>query len=215
MELQTDVFMSKPRKKTENITRYKADITAGALKIFESRMIADLLIKQLSKREWENAILNENVLQARSLETAKRLSRLLKARLETWDVELWKMVRDGDAELATQACLASAIKHSNLLADFFNTVLKGHYRAFNEKLTDKDWDGFVSDCYARDPDLPSWSNETIRRLKSTIFQILAQAGYLESTRSLKLQPVHIVEQLERYLSKKGEDQVLLCMKVGR
>lgn len=215
MEIDTNVFMASGKRKPGEKPRYKADITAGSLKLFESRVIADLLVKNLSKQEWDDAIVKENILQTRSPKTAKRLNHLLKARLVQWDTELWLMVRDGDVQLATQACLASAIKHSNLLADFFILVLNAHYRAFDECLSNRDWDQFVSDCYARDPHLPSWSSETIRRLKSTVFQILAQAGYLESTKSLRLQAVHIINDVERYLLKRGEKKVLKCMKVAQ
>ncbi len=35
--------------------------------------------------------------------------------------------------------------------------------------------------------MPEWHKSTRRRLRSSIFQILAQAGFLRDTRSLKLQ----------------------------
>ena len=39
--------------------RYKADITAGALKLPESRLIADLLLRQVDAEGWKDAIVNE------------------------------------------------------------------------------------------------------------------------------------------------------------
>lgn len=53
--------------------RYKADITAGALKLPESRLIADLLLRQADDEGWKDAIVTKNVLQARSPATARRL----------------------------------------------------------------------------------------------------------------------------------------------
>ncbi len=61
--------------------RYKADITAGSLKVSESRVIADLLLCGINRGEWDEAILDKNVLQARSPETARRLTRLIRRRL--------------------------------------------------------------------------------------------------------------------------------------
>ncbi len=46
--------------------RYKADITAGALKLPESRLIADLLLRQVDAEGWKDAIVTKNVLQARN-----------------------------------------------------------------------------------------------------------------------------------------------------
>src|ERR1700693_4087353 len=46
--------------------RYKADITAGALKLPESRLIADLLLRHVDAEGWKDAIVTKNVLQARN-----------------------------------------------------------------------------------------------------------------------------------------------------
>ena len=48
--------------------RYRADITAGSLKISESRVVADLLIRGVDGQEWHAAVFERNVLQARSTE---------------------------------------------------------------------------------------------------------------------------------------------------
>ena len=72
--------------------RYRADITAGALKVPESRVIADLLLRDIDERGWKEAIIKENALQARNPLTATRLAQLIRGRLELMDAELWKLV---------------------------------------------------------------------------------------------------------------------------
>lgn len=62
--------------------RYRADITAGSLKVTESRRIADLLINKVDAAGWSNAIVKRNILQARSPATARRLAQLISSRLE-------------------------------------------------------------------------------------------------------------------------------------
>ena len=51
-------------------------------------------------------------------------------------------------------------------------------------------------------------------MRSSVFQMLAQAGYIENTRSLKLQTVHVAEQVLRYLKANHEDYVLRCIQVA-
>ena len=46
--------------------RYRADITAGSLKVPESRLIADLLLHEVDADGWKDAIVKQNVLQARN-----------------------------------------------------------------------------------------------------------------------------------------------------
>ena len=127
--------------------------------------------------------------------------------------DLWKLVRDGSATVATHACLAAAVKHSDLLADFLELVVKEQYRIFAEKLTYQLWEDFIADCQNRDPELPEWSQSTINRLRSSVFQILEQAGYIDSTKSLHLQTVHISNEVVRYLDNNDEGSVLRCIQI--
>jgi hypothetical protein len=62
--------------------------------------------------------------------------------------------------------------------------------------------------------MPEWSESTITRLRSSVYSILAEAGYIESTKTRKLQRVHIVQPVIRYLEKHDEQYVLRCIEVG-
>jgi len=194
--------------------RYKADITAGSLKVSESRIIADLLLRGIDQVEWKKAILDKNVLQARSLETATRFARLIRRRLETMGADLWKLVRDGTGEVATHAVLAAAIKHSPLLGDFLDLIVREHYRLFSATLSNKCWEDYLDECRGRDPDMSIWNESTRKRLRSSVFQILAQAGYIENTRSRQLQTIHIASQVLHYLERHHEHYVLRCIQVS-
>lgn len=193
--------------------RYRADITAGSLKIAETRVIADLLLKRADYDAWKSALGRDNLLQARSPATARRLARLILNRLETMTPDLWKLVRDGNSTVATHACLAAAVKHSALLADFLELVVKEQYLIFAEKLTYRMWDDFIADCQSRDAELPEWSESTIKRLRSSVLQISEQAGYIDNTKSLRLQAVHLAGEVVRYLEQHDEGSVLRCIQV--
>jgi hypothetical protein len=194
--------------------RYRADITAGALKVPESRIIADLLLQRIDAAGWQDALYDRNVLQARSPRTAERLALLLRGRLELMDADLWKLVRDGSGTVATHACLAAAVKHSALLGDFLDLVVREQYRRYAKTLSNTLWEDYVEDCRGRDPDMSRWSDATIARLRSSVFQVLAQAGYLASTRTLALQTVHLASQVLDYLREHHEQYVLRCIQIG-
>lgn len=194
--------------------RYKADITAGSLKVYESRIIADLLIRDRGQKEWDIALYQDNVLQTRSPATTRRVARLLRLRLQTMNTGLWHMVRDGTQEVTTQACLAAAVKHSVLLGDFLDLVIREQYQVFSPILSLALWEHYIEDCRARDPDMPQWRESTIKRLRSTVFQILGQGGYIESTRTRRLQTVHIAREVLSYLRTHDERYVLRCIQVS-
>ena len=194
--------------------RYRADITAGALKVPESRVIADLLLRDFDETGWRDAIYGQNVLQTRSPKTAARLTLLLRSRLAMMEPALWTLVRDGSGIVPTQACLAAAVKHSALLGDFLDLVVREHVARFAPALSHTIWDDYVLDCRGRDPEMPQWSTATRDRLRSSVFQILAQAGYVENTRTLRLQPVYIASPVLDYLTTHREDYVLRCLQVA-
>jgi len=194
--------------------RYRADITAGALKVPESRIIADLLLRSLDEMDWKEALYTPNVLQTRSPKTAARLTLLLRGRLALMDADLWKLVRDGSGTVATQACLAAAVKHSMLLGDFLDLVVREQYTRYAKALSNTVWDDYILDCRGRDPKMPQWSTATIDRLRSSVFQILAQAGYIANTRTLTLQPVYIASPVLDYLAAHQEHYVLRCIQVA-
>ena len=194
--------------------RYRADITAGSLKIAESRVIADLLLRGVDEAGWKQAITKDNVLKAKNPATATRLARLIGQRLETMSPELWQMVRDGTVVVATHAVLAAAIKHSSLLGDFLDLAVRDQYRRFGKALTKKVWFDFLEDCRGRDPHMPQWQESTLTRMGSSVFQILAQAGYIHDTRSMLLQRPHITAEVIGYLERNQQDYVLRCITVG-
>lgn len=103
---------------------YTATITNASLRLRESRTIADLLLQGLSAQQWKRAITEENVLQLKSAESIRQVSRMLRARLEPMGEGLWETVRDGNKELATQSVLAATIKNSRLLEDFMDITLR-------------------------------------------------------------------------------------------
>jgi hypothetical protein len=102
---------------------YNAEISAGSLMVPESRRIARLLLSHPSALQWDEAVIQENVLQKRS-STAKRLARLIRKRLTTLDDGGWRLIADGDGELTRQLLLAATIRQSRLLSDFCATYTR-------------------------------------------------------------------------------------------
>ena len=193
---------------------YTATITAASLRLRESRIIAELLLQGVSDEAWNEAIYEANMLQMDSIESIRVVSRLLRARLEPMGEELWTMVRDGDRVQATQAVFAGAVKNSRLLGDFMDITMREQRAIFAKKLEYRMWNEYIAGCLGRDPDMPHWSDTTVAKLRSVVFSMLAEAGYLKDTRSLLLQNVFVDPQLAAYLRISGESYVLRCMEVA-
>lgn len=192
---------------------YSADITAGSLKLRESRLIAGLLIDDVSEDDFRKEVVERNVLQARSPATAIRLARLIKSRLLGFDSDLWRIVCVGEKALATQALLVAAIQHSALLRDFIDLCLRDEYRLLHTELSKSLWPSFLEGCAARDPAVSSWSESTKRRLRSSVFDVLAQAGFLSDTRKRHLQRFILLPELRSYLAARNDQNLLNCLQL--
>lgn len=180
----------------------------------ESRVLADLLIKGFSKAEWQDAIEKQNVLQAKNPATAIRVGRLVRKRLELMKPDLWLMIRDGTGDVTTHAVLAAAVKHSHLLGDFMDLVVREQYKIFSDILPRRLWDDYLQDCRGRDPEMPEWRDVTKVKLGNVVYHILEQAGYLKNKHSLKLQAVHVAAPVLSYLKDNDEQYVLRCIQIS-
>ena len=194
-----------------NKIKYSGDIVAGSLLIAESRKIAQLLLKGVDEKQWDHAIVIENILQKRSPVAAKRQARLIKNRLILMKPDLWELVHKGGSDESIQALLAAAIKHSRLLGDFLGQIVHEHWRTFKPEINVKDWKYFFETCSQADPQMLKWTESTRSKLKQIVFRILTESNYIDETRSGQIQSVTVLPQIKKYLTRNSEDYVLRCM----
>ncbi|MGY0715225.1 DUF1819 family protein [Azospirillum argentinense] len=196
-------------------SRYKADIGGGSLKVPESRVVAGLLLDGVDEAEWRDAIEVRNLLQKRSPGTAKRQASLIRNRLSTMGPDLWELVRDGSHVVATHAVFACAIKHSTLLGDFLDLVVREQFRLFRSDLPRKRWNDFLDQCRNRDPFMPEWQESTSNKLADCVYRILAEVGYITDSKTYRLQPVRMSADVLAYLREHDEQDVLRCIQVSQ
>lgn len=191
---------------------YNAEISAGSLMLPESRRIARLLLTHPSNEQWFEALKVDNMLQKKTPATAKRQARLIRNRLDTLNAEGWMLIADGPQEAAIQLLFAAAIKHSRILADFFRDIYAGHLRRLEQHLSPaKDWEAFLADCVQRDPEFANFSASTKAKLLQVVVRVLAEARYVDSTKTLRLTPPHLHPDVVRYLKRLGETTLLSSM----
>ena len=183
--------MSPSTQEKTSRKEFTGELVAGSLLLAESRKIAHLLLAGADKDAWYRAIIVENVLQKRSPATAKRQSRLIRHRLESMTPDLWRMVSGGNAEVATQALLAAAIKHSRLLGDFLDQVVRQHIMSFDFQLSARDWSDYLESCEHLDPNVREWAESTRRKLREVIFRILVNHILIVSSNFLNFFSCHI------------------------
>jgi hypothetical protein len=195
--------------------RLEANFTKASLIIPETRIVASLLLGGADAGTWKQQIEQENVLQARTVNTAKSYAAIARHRLECCDVNLWEIVRDADNAVATQAVLAATLKFSPLLALFMRTALADEYRRMSRSLGPHVWDSFISDQSLDHLNLAAISSGTQSKLRQNAYRILTEAGYLGRSRIHPLQHVRIFTEIRRYLVDLNESHILSAIECGQ
>ena len=181
--------------------------------VLESRRIAALMLTHPTPEQWDVALKSDNLLQKKTLATAKRQSRLIRNRLQNLDDEGLALIAHGEQEVAIQMLLVAALKHSQLLADFIRTVYCQRQRSLETCLSLRDWEAFLAECNNRDEAVSGWSDSTKAKLFQVLVRLLAEAKYLESTRSLKLTPQSVHPRVRHYLKSRDENRILALMEL--
>jgi len=194
---------------------YNSDINGGSLMVRESRVIADLLLVEASTDQWKQIIQVENRLQKRSPATARRNAQAIRKRLQLMEPEFWRAIRDGDEDLATQATFCAALERNLLMVEFMERVVRDAYAAHAEKLEHYQWTDFLEDSAHRDPDIDDWKETTKKKMGQVVYRMLAEMGYLKSTRSLELQHVLIRPEIKTMLQDNYKQRIKECMEVSQ
>lgn len=181
--------------------RYIANVTAGALLVPESKKIADLMLKEVSKEEWKKKIEEENILQRLSLSSSKRIATFIKSRLQLMTNELWAMIRDGDNILATQANFVAAVKQSKLLGDYLDSIVRTQFKKMEDTLPLSLWDEYIVMCEKADPYMEKFPPSSAEKVRGNIHKILIEVGYLSDPYQRKLQKVEFLPEIINYLKK--------------
>ncbi len=197
----------------ENAGRYKANFTRGGLMVPESRVVSGLLLSCVDAKGWQQAITVDNVLAKRSPSTARTKATLIRSRLRTMPASIWELIRDGNRSVATHGVLAATVTYSPLFGDFLDLVVRDLYRRFESVLKPQRWDQYLADCKIRDPQIPTWSEATQQTLRTRVFGMMREAGYLAAEQSYHLQPLQIAPEVVQALCAAKQYAALRCIQL--
>ncbi|UXH40639.1 DUF1819 family protein [Pseudomonas promysalinigenes] len=193
---------------------YDSDLIGGSLQVRESRIVADLLLQNVSSEQWYEAIQQENRLQKRTPASAKRVAQALRKRLERLDAAFWRAIRDGDNELATQLVFCSALERNLLLVEFIETVVRDAFVTRAGVLEPYHWSDFLDERTHRDPAINSWTESSRKKMAQVVYRMLAEVGLLESTRSMRLQNLRIRPEVRALLDDSYRQRIKACLEVS-
>jgi len=158
--------------------RYSMSFTTGALFHQESVKLAVLFLELNDWNLVRDKVLSDNLLQARTLNTLKRICREIISRLKTLDPrEIDLLIQSSPQEQGYILWMAICRRYK-FIADFAVEVIRERYINLKNELHYEDFDSFFNRKSEWHPELDEIRPTTRNKLRQVLFKILREAALL-------------------------------------
>lgn len=165
----------------------------------ETRIIARLMLNNLTEKEIKEKILNENIFQYKTIKRAgRRITDIIK-RLENSDKNFLEFFNSSSNEEGRIINLFILYKKNRLLSDFMNEVVRSKYEIQQYTLADADIRIFFNKKAQTEENVRKWKDYTIYKLSQVLRKILIEAGILKKNDYYKLIVPYISNDLKNFL----------------
>ncbi|MBX3194874.1 MAG: DUF1819 family protein [Microbacteriaceae bacterium] len=163
---------------TDASERYKLSFGVGGLYLQGAPVAARLYLELDDWTEVRAELDADNLLQARTASSAKRLGRELVQRLEELtDAEL-TLLTDATADERAQLMWVAACRRYELIAEFAEEVLRERFLLMAPDLTTEHFEAFVRGKTLWHPELADLEESTLRKLRTTLFLMMREANFV-------------------------------------
>ncbi|MDO7860631.1 DUF1819 family protein [Morganella morganii] len=193
------------------IKEYIGDLVGGGLFLAESRIIAESLLKNLPDNKWKSQIIENNILQKKSGQTAIRYARTIRCRIEGQGERFITELLTASERAYIQMLMMSLLIHSPVLSDFMRLTLAEARRTYKPALPADAWSEFYDSKMRVYAELGDFSDSTIRKMGNNAIKALVDSGYLSDSRTKKIQPVYLMPEVKDWLVRLGRKDLIDVM----
>jgi len=193
------------------VTKYLGDLNGGGLLITESRIIGEIQLKKLSDNEWKQLIVDDNVLQKKSPQTALRFANVIRKRLDSMGEPFTKLLVTTSERGYIQLLMAAFMVQSPVIVDFMREYLLEARRTYKLDIPNNAWISFIDDRMQVVPGLSAYSESTLKKMGSNVIKALVDTGYLKSTRQRQLQAVYLLPEVKELLIQINKQELIDVM----
>ena len=158
--------------------------TTGSLFYLESVKLAELFITLNDWNAVRNKVLSENLLQARTQNTSKRVCREIISRLKTLTPLEIDLLINGSPQEQTYLLWIAVCRRYKFIADFAVEIIRENYLSLKTDLTHQDFDSIFnkkSECHS---ELDKIKPTTKNKLRQILFKILREVDLLTANNTI-------------------------------
>lgn len=179
-----------------NAKTWFGDLMTGNLLVRESLLIAPLLLQKPDSTQWKEEIEIRNLLQKSSVHSAKRVALGIRRRLEPMGDDFLQQLIGTDENTCRQLLLLAVMVKSPAICFFMDKVVREARRVYQQQLPTSVWQAFIEEHYTVIEGLEEYSESTLTKIGTNVVRMLVDADYLDSPKSLKLQTVYLVPEVQ-------------------
>ena len=184
---------------------YSSGLTREQFLYFEMRIVAGLITQGLSRSEIIEKIYSENLFQFPTERMIKTIASACFRRIDALDApQLTYLIANASPEISKQANLYSIMCENSIVYDFMTEVVGEKYRTQQFDFSQKDINVFFIELEEKIPQISSWSESTVKKIKQVLLRFLVECDYLENPSSQKLLPVYLHAELDSVIRAKGD-----------
>lgn len=188
---------------------YNGGLTAEQFLFYEIRIASKLYLDGKKIEEAISIIRKDNLFQYPTERQVARLARACYKRLDALDsTQLVREIAFAPTEIAKQINLYAMMKYNRLVWEFMTQVIGEKYRSQDFSFTKKDLNVFFARLQAQDDSVSTWSELTIKKIKSVLVRVLIETGYLDGLKDTTLNQVFLCEELEQGINANNDFEAL-------
>ncbi len=163
---------------------YKMSFSTGGLNLPESIILSCMYLELNDWKLVREKAIAENILQARTISSLKRVCREVISRLKKLDDdELSFLVETNSIEQGYLLWIA-VCRHYRFIAEFATEVLRERYISLKHDLTHEDFDIFYNQKSDWHMELEEIQPSTRKKLRQVLFRMLREAGLLGTNKMI-------------------------------
>lgn len=178
---------------------YKTTIIRSALWYNESKKTVKYMLGGLNKTEITQKATQDNIYQVNTETRSKNIANTTFNRMGVYSEELLEEFLKTDITTSKVMVLISVMATDKLFYEYMNEVYREHKILDNKQLTNKEFDKFVEHKRVESEKISQWSQEVIRRMRSTYIKLLKEAGLIDQKNNIKA--IYIDYEIEKLLRK--------------
>jgi len=164
--------------------KYSMSFSTGGLYHQKSVKVARLYFESKDWVKVRETIMQKNILQTRTLASAKRISREICSRLKLLTDQELRVLIEGPFKDQAYILWLAVCRRYRFIYEFAVEVLREKFLTFQHELNYEDYDAFFNTKASWNEKLDRISDSTQKKLRQVLFKILREAGLLTRENSI-------------------------------